>query len=132
MGDHKHTTTVRRDPATVFAYLSDAQNLPRYVEAMQRAEPVGGEDVHVVAEVAGHRYEGDAWMHADPDAKNIRWGADESGSYHGELLVTGIGDEDSKVTITLHTDHDDGAGVDEGLRQTLETIKSELDADGRG
>lgn len=128
MADHEHTTTVRRDPASVFAYLADAQNLPRYVDAMKQAKPLGGEDVHVVAEVAGHRYEGDAWMHADTDAKNIRWGADESGSYHGELFVTGIGDEESKVTITLHTDHDGGQDVDAGLQRTLETIKSELDA----
>lgn len=128
MGDHEHTATVRRDPDTVFAFLADPKNMPRYVDAMKRAEPAGGEEVHVVAEVGEHRFEGDAWMHADADARNIRWGADDTGAYHGELFVTGIGDVESKVTITLHTEHDDGPEVAEGLRSTLAAIASELDA----
>jgi uncharacterized protein YndB with AHSA1/START domain len=127
MGDHQHSTTVRRDPDTVFAFLADPSTMPRYVEALERAEPTGGEDVHVVAEVEGHRFEGEAWMHADADAKNIRWGAGDSGAYFGELFVTGIGDVESRVTITLHTEHDDGPGVDEGLQRTLAIIRSELD-----
>lgn len=128
MGDFEHTTTISRDPDTVFAYLAAAENLPRYVEAMKQAEPTGGDEVHVVAEVEGHRYEGEAWMHADADALSIRWGADDSGAYHGELFVIGIGDVESRVRITLHTEHHDGAGIDDGLRRTLETIKDELDA----
>ena len=127
MGDYEQTTTVRRDPDTVFAFLADPQNMPRYVDAMKRAEPAGGEEVHVVAEVGHHRFEGEAWMHADADAKNIRWGAGDSGAYYGELFVTGIGDVESRVTITLHTEHHDGDDIADGLERTLATIASELD-----
>jgi uncharacterized protein YndB with AHSA1/START domain len=127
MGDYEHTTTIRRDPESVFAYLSQAGNLPQYFDSMERAEPTGGDDVHVVAEVEGHRYEGEAWMHADADAKSLRWGAGDSGAYHGELFVIGVGDVESKVRVTLHTEHHDGPGIEAGLQQTLANIKRELD-----
>ena len=65
-------------------------------------------------------------------AKNIRWGAGDSGAYYGELFVTGIGDVESRVTITLHTEHDDGPEVDEGLRRALDAVAGELGDGGRG
>lgn len=127
MGDYEHTTTIRRDPQTVFDYVSDAGNLPEFFDSMRSAEPTGGEEVHVVADVEGERYEGEAWLHADPDAKSLRWGADGTGDYHGEMFVTGVGDEDSKVTVTLHTEKADGVGIRAGLESTLANLKRRLD-----
>jgi hypothetical protein len=41
--------------------------------------------------------------------------------------VTGIGDEESRVTVTLHTEHVDGPGIRAGLEQTLANLKTQLD-----
>lgn len=127
MGDYQQTTTISADPATVFAYLSDVSKLPEYFSGMQDARPEGGEDVHVVADVQGQRYEGEAWMHADADAKHMRWGSPGVSGYHGELFVVSIGDTESKVTVELHTEHVDGAAIEAGLEQTLSNLKQALD-----
>lgn len=127
MGDYEHTATIRRPPDVVFDYLSSVENLPSFFDSMKDAHAEGGDDVHVVADVEGHRYEGEAWMHADPDAKHVRWGAGSTSGYHGELFVTGIGDEESRVTVTLHTEHADGPGIRAGLEQTLANLKAQLD-----
>lgn len=127
MGDYEHTTTVRRPPEDVFAYLSDVSNLPHYFSGLQDARSEGGEDVHVVATVEGRTYEGEAWMHADADARSMRWGSEGPSAYHGELFVTGIGDEESRVTVELHTERADGPGISAGLEQTLASLKQNLD-----
>lgn len=127
MGDYEHTTTIRRSPDAVFDYLSDVGNLPTYFDGMHDARSTGGDDVHVVAEVEGNRYEGEAWMHADADAQSMRWGSEGPSGYHGELFVTGAGEEETRVTVTLHTEHADGPGIRAGLEKTLANLKQVLD-----
>jgi uncharacterized protein YndB with AHSA1/START domain len=58
MGDYEHTATIRRPPDVVFDYLSAAENLPSFFDSMRDAHATGGDDVHVVADVEGHRYYG--------------------------------------------------------------------------
>jgi uncharacterized protein YndB with AHSA1/START domain len=132
MGDYEHSATIRRPPDVVFDYVSAAENLPSFFDSMKNAHATGGDDVHVVADVEGDQYEGEAWMHADPDAKSVRWSAETSSGYHGELFVTGIGDEESRVTVTLHTEHVDGPGIRAGLEQTLANLKTQLDGSSTG
>ena len=84
----------------------------------------------MTANVEGERYEGTAWMHADADARSLRWGAEHASGYHGELFVTGIGDVESRVTVTLHTERADGPGIRAGLEQTLADLKRILDGSG--
>jgi len=84
----------------------------------------------VVANIEGERYEGTAWMHADADARSLRWGAERTSGYHGELFVTGIGDTASRVTVTLHTERADGPGIRAGLEQTLADLERVLDGSG--
>lgn len=127
MGDYQHTTDVRRAPEEVFAYLADVEHLPEYFSGLEKATSTGGEEVAVVANIEGQRYEGTAWLHADQDARSLRWGAERTSGYHGELFVTGIGDEDSRVTVTLHTERADGPGIRAGLEQTLAELKRILD-----
>ena len=126
MSDYEHTTTIRRDPDAVFAYLSDVTRLPEYFSGLEEARPEGGEEVHVVANVEGNRYSGEAWIQADADAKSLRWGSEGPSAYHGELSVSGEG-EDSRVTVTLHTERADGPGIRAGLEQTLADLKRILD-----
>ena len=127
MGDYEHAATVRRDPDAVFAYVSDVSHLSDYFDGLQEARSTGGESVHVVARVDGQTYEGEAWMHADTDARSMRWGSESPSGYHGELFVTGIGDEESRVSVTLHTERADGPGIRAGLEKTLADLKLALD-----
>lgn len=132
MGDFQHSIDVRRPPEEVFAYLSDAEHLPEWVSGLQQAKRAGGEEVDVVAVGGGEQHEDRAWMHADADARSVRWGADRVADYHGELFVTGIGDEDSRVTVTLHTPGTDDPAVQQDLEQTLADLERRLDGSTTG
>jgi|SRR3712207_5807588 len=134
MGDYEHSTSVTADPDELFAYLSDVHNLPDYFARMREAEPAGGDAVHTVAEVEGHRVEGEAWFTTDDAARTIRWGAEGPNHYSGELEVSGGGGE-SQVTVRLHTERDEDGTADdriaEGLEETLATIKDDVEGHGR-
>jgi len=132
MGDYEHTTDVQRPPDEVFAYVSDVSHLPEYFSGLEKASSTGPEEVAVVANVRGERYEGTAWMHADADARSMRWGAERTSGYHGELFVTGIGDTASRVRVTLHTEHTEGEDIRAGLEQTLGDLKRMLDGSDPG
>jgi uncharacterized membrane protein len=126
MGDYEQTTTVTADPDALFGYLSDVNNLPEYFAAMRSAEPAEGDAVHTVADVDGERREGEAWFITDDEARSIRWGAEGPHRYSGELSVSAV-DGGAQVTVRLHTEHVDGRQVDDGLRETLEQIKKNVE-----
>jgi len=127
MGDYEHTTTVTTDADALFVYLADVNNLPSYFASMRSAEPAGGDAVHTVADVDGRQVEGEAWFTTDAAARSIRWGSEGENNYSGELKVAGAG-SGSQVTVTLHTDHVDGANIDRGLEETLAHIKKNVEA----
>lgn len=126
MGDHERSTTVDATPGQLFDYLSDVANLPHYFAAMVSAEPTGGDQVHTVAEVDGHRVEGDAWFTAEDGSRTMRWGSPGPNDYSGELSVAAEG-SGSRVTVRLHTSHGDTDTVDQGLDQTLVTIRRNVE-----
>ncbi len=127
MGDYEQTTTVSADADALFRYLSDVNNLPDYFAAMKSAEPAEGDAVHTVAEVDGRELEGEAWFTADAEARSIRWGAQGPNHYSGELEVTGA-DAGSQVTVRLHTEHTDDEAINDGLVETLDQIKRNVEA----
>ena len=128
MGDHERSATVDAPPDRLFGYLSDVGNLPRYFAAMESAEPSGGGQVHTVADVDGHRVEGDAWLTAEDGSRSMRWGSPGPNDYSGELSVAAEGGG-SRVTVRLHTGHGDAGTVDRGLDETLATIKRNVEQD---
>ena len=125
MSDISRSTRVDKDADSVFDYLSDVSNLPRYFSRMTSAEPGEGEEVHTTAEVpSGGEVEADAWFRVDQDGRLIEWGSEGESNYHGRLRVTEDGDG-SEVTVDLHTERasvqDDE--VQAGIDDTLATVK---------
>ncbi len=125
--DYEQTTTVAADADALFSYLSDVNNLPDYFAAMKSAEPAEGDAVHTVAEVEGTEVEGEAWFTADDEARSIRWGSQGPNRYSGELEVVGA-DVGSEVTVRLHTEHTDAEAINNGLAETLQQIKRNVEA----
>ena len=126
MGDHERSTTVEAPPDVLFDYLSDVGNLPHYFAAMKSAEPGEGNEVHTVAEVDGHRVEGDAWFTAEDGSRSMRWGSEGENDYAGELSVAGDGDG-SRVTVKLHSSHGEPEKIESGLEETLAAIKRNVE-----
>ena len=100
-----YTYTAEADLAadTLFGFLADPRNLPRYFPQMTSAEPEGGETVHVEADVHGHHVEADAWVRPDERARRLEWGAEGPDDYRGELQVEEVAPDRSRITIALHS-----------------------------
>ncbi|GAA1827886.1 SRPBCC family protein [Luedemannella flava] len=126
MPEYEQSGTVTAPPDQLFAYLADVHHLPEYFPHMTAAEPAGGEDVHVEAEVEGDHQEAVAWFHVDEEERRIEWGS-KSGPYHGWMQVDGV-DGGSLVTIHLHQEHETDSEAD--LAQAIETIQARAGAPG--
>ncbi len=127
MGDYEADERVRVTAEELFDYLSDVANLPHYFPRMTSAEATDGDAVHVTAKTPqGDEVEGEAWFKVDRDNKMLSWGSEGHNNYHGHLTVTGVG-ENSAVAITVSTTRAEGHEIQQGVDETVETIKKLLE-----
>ena len=89
---------------------------------MTSAEPAGGDAVRVTADLNGTTEKGEAWFRVDRERRHLEWGSEGPNDYHGYLDVTGDGGT-SSVTVFLHTERHDSSEIDQGIAETLATIK---------
>lgn len=132
--DSTGSTTVSAPADTLFAYLSDVDNLPGYFARMKEARRTGAEEVHTVAQMPdGQEVEGEAWFRVDTGAKHVSWGSEGDNDYSGYLDVTDAGDG-SSVEVHIHSPHGDGheGEIQDGVDETLAAIKEKVEAQGAG
>ena len=51
MGDYEKSTTVNVEPQLLFSYLSDVQNLPRFLPQLTSVESAGDDRIRVTAHI---------------------------------------------------------------------------------
>jgi hypothetical protein len=130
MTTYTHTAEADIAADTLFSFLADPTNLPRYFPQMTEASPEGGERVHVEADVHGQKVEGEAWVRPDPAARTLAWGAEGPDDYHGELVVEEVAPGRSRISVTLHSVREaEGNEVQEGLAQTVAALSQAATAD---
>lgn len=122
MAEYQARTDVAADPDAVFAFLSDARNLPRYIDRMTEAVPAGGERVDVTADLGDHAERGEAWLRVDQQDRTMSWGSEGPNDYHGRVAVTerGLG---ATVAVTVWTTRATGSDVQAGLEQTVANVQ---------
>jgi hypothetical protein len=125
MADYERSATIDAGPAEAYTYLADASNMPKYISLMTVATPTGMGGLRVAAEVQGRHEEGDATFAADAGTRTLRWGSAGS-DYNGWLSVAAGGSDDqSKVTIHLHTNGTaDGPEIERTIDDSLANIKA--------
>ena len=133
MPDYSRSTTVDVDADSLFDFLSDIGNLPRYFARMTSAEPAGGESIRTTAEIevpgeGKKTVEGEAWFRVLDEQKRLEWGSEGPNDYKGELDVEAEGDG-ARVTVSLHTESGH-SGIEDGMDETLATI-ARLAAEGK-
>jgi uncharacterized protein YndB with AHSA1/START domain len=130
MTTYTHTAEADIAADTLFGYLSDPENLPRYFPEMTSAEPEGGEKVHVEAEIHGHQVSGEAWVRPHEDERRLEWGAEGPDDYHGELTVEEVAPGRSRITVSLHSVRAaEGTEVQDGLEHTIAALTQAVAAD---
>jgi uncharacterized membrane protein len=121
MPDYQRSAKVKASPDSLFDYLSDIRNLPKYFNRMTSAKSAGPDEVHVTAEVHGKEEEGKAEFHVDKTARKLQWSSEGPNDYHGELAVAGQGNS-SEVAVKLHTKSTEKEQIEQGLQRTIENI----------
>lgn len=123
--EHEHTEHVAAAPDSVFAAISDPDNLSRFVPQVTSVRPKEGHgQVEVDARYDGKTQHGEASLNIDSGARRIEWSA-ESG-YRGSLQVDADG-QGSRLTLSLHTIHD--AEHDHEIAATLDAIRMLVEAE---
>jgi uncharacterized protein YndB with AHSA1/START domain len=115
---HEHTEHVAASPESVFAAISDPNNLSRFVPQLTAVRPVGGDRVEVDARYEGKTQTGAAHFRTDEESRRIEWGS--ASGYEGWIQVDGDG-EGSRLTLHLHTTH--GTERDHDIAATLDAIR---------
>ncbi len=131
--DSTRSTTVSAPADTLFAYLSEVENLPEYFATMKEAHRTGGSDeVHTVAELpGGQEVEGEAYFRVDEAQRHIAWGSEGGSEYAGSLDVTASGDG-SVVEVRIHSPHGSDEDITRGIDETLATLKKTVEEQGKG
>jgi hypothetical protein len=134
MATYEQSTDVRASSDALFAYLSNVQNLPEYMEAMTSAKPTQGDKIETTAQVdvdhdgTTEEVKGEAWFRVNDADKKLEWGSPGPNHYAGQLAVQGDGSV-SIVSVSVTTEHEEeGLDIEEGLRGTLANIKRLVEA----
>ena len=142
MPDYEHTLTIDASPDTVFAFVSDIGNLPKYLPTTHSAEPQGDGRVRVQGEAGGHAYDSDGYFRLDEMNHRMEWGSDGENRYLGWLEIDGAEDE-CEVTVHLtfqpkpeqsermeEQTGDRDKTITEGLIASLTSIKNFVEGSG--
>ena len=135
MPEYTDRIDVSASPDAVFRFVSDVNNLPKYLPTVHHAKPQAGERVSVDGEANGHAYASDGWFKTDAATKTMTWGSDGENDYSGRMSVIGSGDRASvecalkfspSPAIKQSMDEHQGgpsAAMTDGLRTSLQSIK---------
>jgi carbon monoxide dehydrogenase subunit G len=131
MPDFSRSTTIAASPDDLFEFLSKIENLPQYFTGLTEAHHTRGDEVHVTADpnvtggapdVKGEIH-AEAWFRIDADQRALSWGSEGEHDYRGELQVSPDGADRARVSVQLHTQHDDQDAIETGIERTLENIE---------
>ncbi|MFO1349547.1 MAG: SRPBCC family protein [Gammaproteobacteria bacterium] len=100
MSEYEYSLAVRAAPDEVFQFVSDPDNLARYLPTVHEAKAQPGERLRVKGEAAGHFYDSDGFYHVNADERRMEWGSDGENRYRGWLQVMPTGG-DAQVTVHL-------------------------------
>lgn len=142
MSHYESELKVMAAPDTIFAYVKDPANMPKYLPTVHGAHDQGEGRVAVDGEAAGHEYHSDGWFKVDDAERTMSWGSDGENKYSGSLAVRPHEDH-SHVSVELDFEPNPGQEaafeaqsgsrdetVQKGLDAALESIKNEIEGTG--
>ncbi|RKT55288.1 SRPBCC family protein [Saccharothrix australiensis] len=122
MSSYEHRAAVDLAPDRLFDFLAEPKNLPRYFPELTEVDPVGGDRVHVEADLGDRHVAADGWLRVDRDRRTLSWGTPGETDYHGELSVTGQDAGRSEIVVTLHTERAGGPEIQRSLEEAVAVL----------
>lgn len=142
MAEYEASLFISADPQTIFDFISDVRNMPRYLPTTHRAEAQGPDRVRVQGEANGHPYDSDGWFKVDRTEYRMEWGSDGETRYSGWMEIDGD-DGGSEVVVHLSFEprpdqeqrFQEQAGsrdraINEGLHAALQSISNIVKGEG--
>ncbi|CAA9434894.1 MAG: hypothetical protein AVDCRST_MAG22-3575 [uncultured Rubrobacteraceae bacterium] len=150
MQEYEQSQTVAAPANEVFAWVSDVENLPKYLPPIRdagiegpAAEGSPGDRVKMRVEIPDRgEFESEGYFDVDARARTMRWGAETNRDYSGRLTVAETDDGESEVTVHLLFGprsvegeiQEDSSGdrnpLEESLGATLESIRRQIEEGG--
>lgn len=147
MQEYEQSKVVAAPANEVFAWVSDVENLPKYLPPIKdagiegsAAEGSPGERVKMLVEIPDRgEFESEGYFDVDAEARTMRWGAEAERDYSGRLTVAEAGDGQSEVTVHLsfgprsvegeiqEDSSEDRNPLEESLEATLESIRRQIE-----
>ena len=147
MQEYEQSKAIAAPANEVFAWVSDVENLPKYLPPIKEAGIEGsaaagspGDRVKMLVEIPNRgEFESEGYFDVDAGARTIRWGAETDRDYSGRLTVAEAGDGQSEVTVHLsfgprsvegeiqEDSSEDRNPLEESLEATLESIRRQIE-----
>ncbi len=145
MGEYERSITINASRKQIEDFVSDFNNLPKYVPTTKSAQPQEGERVRVQGEAPnGNKYDADGYFRVNESKNRLEWGSDGENQYAGWLEFKGDNTQGpSEVTVHLsltpprkvseemskRAGSPDNA-INDGIQKSLESIKNQLEGTG--
>ena len=141
MAEYEQTRRIDAPAEDVFAWLSDVDNLPKYLPPVTDAEQPEEGRIRTTLEYPGGEgsFDAEGYFRVDEGSRRIEWGAEVQRDYSGWLTVTGGADGGSEVTVhldfgprTVEPEIQEQSPEDEdplvrGISETLESIRRQIE-----
>ena len=139
MSEYQRTMVVEAQADEVFEFVSDINNIPKYLPTVHRATLQAGDRIRVQGEVRGKPYDDDGYFRIDRASRRLEWGSDGENQYRGSMQVEEGVEEvfTSRVTVQLSFNprpelvrqlesqgDDRDAIINEGIDNALRSIKN--------
>ena len=100
MQEYEQSKAVAAPANEVFAWVSDVENLPKYLPPIEEAGIEGlaaegspGERIKMLVEIPDRgEFESEGYFDVDVEARTMRWGAETDRDYSGWLTVAEAGE----------------------------------------
>lgn len=147
MKEYEQTQNVDASPDEVFAWVSNVNNLPKYLPPIKEADTAGSsrrEDAEQQVWLKGEipdqgEFENEGYLNVDQASRRMEWGAEVYRDYSGELEVAENGNGGSAVTVRLwfgeqsvegqiqEQSSQDRDPLEESLERTLESVRQQIE-----
>ncbi len=147
MQEYEQSRAIAAPANEVFAWVSDVENLPKYLPPIKdagiegsAAEGSSGERVEMLVEIPDRgEFESEGYFDGDAEARTMRWGAETDRDYSGRLTVAEAGDGQCEVTVHLsfgprsvegeiqEDSSENRNPLEESLGATLESIRRQIE-----
>src|ERR1051325_2138157 len=87
MSSYQGSMSVRADPKLIFEFVSNPENLPKFVACISQADLGFGNALHVRGECPHGKFFGVGTLHVEPEEMRVRWDSRANINYRGTLKV---------------------------------------------